>query len=449
MILSEYFYSGDVVYILQNFLTTIVEFAAIMIVCPPKRFSKILIPLFFITKFIGNVFKNLLSNDGYQIDIYIMLVLSFLFYAILYIYAIINYGNEKWRYLSYYFLSAFATTTISAMITFFYDATNVTEFILASDNYSDAIVVAEYVFRECLDTTGLLLPLYIAAPPLFKRYNPPTAFSMIFSIVFVLIEIPWFIVLFVNNFFLTGEFKYPTIFFVIVLPAVITYTVLFSAVLSSNVKREKALLNQQAKLQFDYYSSLEKNQQTIRKMNHDIKNHIQALKIFSENNDTEGFKKYVGEMTSSYDVKRIEYCENNIVNAAVSSKEAMAREKGIIFETSINLPEKIDIDSMDIVSVFTNLLDNAIEECDRIKEGEKKISLDCVCKKGTIAICCENSCLNEEKAKKLTTQKKDKFLHGLGTNIVRNIAEKYNGSYSTNAENGKFSASILMGCKEG
>lgn len=447
MILSEYFYSGDVVYVLQIFLTTIIEFISIMIAIPPKRFSGILLPIFFYTKFIGNIFKNLLLDEGYSIDIYIMLILSFLFYALVYIYTSINHNEEKWRYFSFYFLVAFATSIISTLISFFYDATNVSEFIISSDNYSDTIIVAEWVFRRCVDAIGYILPLYLAGPVLFKRYHPPLAFSIIFSILFVIMEIPGFIIMFINDFSMTGEFRYPTIFFTIIIPLVLFYTILFSTVLNSNYKQKKAFLEQQAKLQFDYYSSLEKNQQTIRKMNHDIKNHIQALRILSENNDTEGFKKYVGEMTSSYDVKRIEYCENNIVNAAVSSKEALAREKGIIFETSINLPEKIDIDSMDIVSVFTNLLDNAIEECDRIEKGEKKISLNCVCKKGTIAICCENSCLNEEKAKKLITQKKDKFLHGLGTNIVRNIAEKYNGSYSTNAENGIFSASVLMGCK--
>ncbi|MBP0958926.1 MAG: GHKL domain-containing protein [Oscillospiraceae bacterium] len=444
---TPYNNTSDIFYIVEIFLTTIIEFLSIMIAIPPKKFSKILLPVFFTIKFIGNIFKGLITTDGYNVDIYVMLILSFAFYAMVYIYTSINYNEDKWRYFSFYFLVAFATTTISTIISFCYDATGVREFILSSDNYSQSVVIAEWIFRKLIDWTGFLLPLYLAGPVLFRRYHPPIAFSMIFSIVFVLIEIPGFVIMFINDFSMTGEFKYPTIFYTMLIPLMILYTILFSTVLSSNYKREKEFLKKQTQLQFDYYASLEKNQQTIRKMNHDIKNHIQALRILSENNDTEGFKKYVSEMTSSYDVKKIEYCENNIVNAAVSSKETIAKEKGITFETSINLPEKIDIDSMDIVSVFTNLLDNAIEECERIAEGEKKITLNCVCKKGTIAICCENSCLDEEKAKKLTTQKKDKLLHGLGTNIVKNIAEKYYGSYSANAENGIFSASVLMGCK--
>lgn len=450
MILAEHFYLGDIVYVFQIFLTTIIEFVSIMIAIPPKKFSKVLLPIFFTIKFVGNIFKNLLTADGYHIDIYIMLILSFLFYAMVYIYTIINYNEEKWRYFSFYFLVAFATMITSTIVSFFYDVTNVQGFILASDNYSDTIIVAEWVFRRCIDITGYLLPLYLAGPVLFRKYHPPLAFSMIFSILFILIEIPGFIVVFINDFSMTGEVKYPTIFFIIIIPLAILYTILFSTVLSANYKREKELLTKQTKLQYEYYSALEKNQQKIRKLNHDMKNHLQALNIFSENNDTEGFRKYIKEMTSSYTVRKIEYCENNIVNAAVSSKEAVAREKGIDFDVAITLPEKIDIDAMDIVSVFTNLLDNAIEECDRIKEeSEKKISLNCVCKKGAVAICCENSCHNAEKAKKLVTQKTDKFLHGLGTNIVKTIAEKYNGSYSTTVENGKFSASVLMGCREG
>lgn len=447
MIFAEYFYIGDVVYVLQIFLTTIIEYVAITISIPPKKFSSILIPIFFYTKFVGNIFKNLLLDGGYPIDIYIMLVLSFLFYALVYIYTSINHNEEKWRYFSFYFLVAFATSIISTLISFFYDATNVTEFIIASDNYSDTIIVAEWVFRRCVEAIGYLLPLYLAGPVIFKRYHPPLAFSIIFSILFVIMEIPGFIIVFVNEFNMTGELRYPTIFFVVIIPLTLLYTILFSSVLNSNYKQKKAFLEKQMKLQYDYYSSLEKNHQTIRKINHDIRNHIQALSILYEDKDTSGFEKYAKEIISSYTIEKIDYCQNHIVNAAVSSKEAIAREKGIDFEVSINLPEKIDIDSMDIVSVFTNLLDNAIEECERMTEGAKNITLSCICQKGTIAICCENSCADSEKSKKLVTQKSDKLLHGLGTNIIKKIAEKYDGSYSADAKDGKFSASVLMMCE--
>lgn len=445
--LTSYSNTSDIVYIIQIFLSTIVEFLSIMIAIPPKKFSKILIPIFFTIKFVGNIFKGLLTTDGYHVDIYVMLILSFAFYAMVYIYTSINYNDDKWRYFSFYFLVAFATTTISTIISFCYDATGVQEFILASDNYSDTIIVTEWVFRKLIDWTGFLLPLYLAGPVLFKRYHPPLAFSMIFSIVFVLIEIPGFIIMFINDFAMTGDFKYPTIFYVILIPLALLYTILFSTVLSSNYKREKALLEQQTKLQFDYYSSLEKNQQTIRKINHDIKNHIQALSILAENKDTEGFEKYANEVISSCTIERIEYCRNSTVNAAVWSKESLAKEKGIEFSAEINLPEKISVDSMDIVSVFTNLLDNAIEACDKIENGEKKISLNCICKKGVAVINCENSCADSEKSKKLVSEKKNPLLHGLGTNIVRNIAQKYNGTYKTKAENNIFTASVVMDCK--
>lgn len=447
MILSEYFYSGDILYIAQLFYDTCFYFPAMNIFMPPRRFSKTILPILFIIKFVGSIFSGFLTDPSYPSNFMIPFILSIIYYMTLYIYAALNYEEEKWKYISGFFLMNLGGAVIHLGIGFIYDTANVTDFICSAHGYSDAIVLFEFTLRQIINMVSFLLPIYLICPLIRRLYTPPKSVSIIISAFFVCLELPGFIVFIVEDFSMSGEFKYPTMFFVIIIPLAILYAILLTFVLNSNYKQREAFLNQQAKLQFDYYSSLEKNQQTIRKMNHDIKNHIQALKILSENNDTEGFKKYVSEMTSSYDVKKIEYCENNIVNAAVSSKEAMAREKGIIFEASINLPEKIDIDSMDIVSVFTNLLDNAIEECERIAEGEKKITLNCVCKKGTIAICCENSCLNEEKAKKLTTQKKDKFLHGLGTNIVRNIAEKYNGSYSANAENGIFSASVLMGCK--
>lgn len=447
MILAEHFYIGDIVYALQTFFTTIIEFAMIMIVMPPKKFSIALIPIFFHTKFVGNIFKGFLTGGEYPVDIFVPFVITLVFYTIVYIYAKINYEEEKWRYMSFYYLSSIPIALIGAIVSFFYDSTSTADFILATDNYSDTIIVAEWVFKRCIDTIADLVPLYILRPVLFEKYRPPMFFSVVIAVVFVLIEIPAFIIIFLNDFSMEGSFKYTTIFYAIIIPFAMFYTIMLTLVLNSNYKQKKAFLEKQMKLQYDYYSSLEKNHQTIRKINHDIRNHIQALSILYEDKDTAGFEKYAKEIISSYTIERIDYCENHIVNAAVSSKEAIAKEKGIDFEVSINLPEKIDIDSMDIVSVLTNLLDNAIEECERITEGAKNITLSCVCQKGTVAICCENSCNDSEKSKKLVTQKSNKLLHGLGTNIIKKIAEKYDGSYSADAKDGKFSASVLMMCE--
>lgn len=100
----------------------------------------------------------------------------------------------------------------------------------------------------------------------------------------------------------------------------------------------------------------------------------------------------------------------------------------------------------DILSLFGNILDNAIEAAREMPEGTRLISL-LVRAQGTGAfIHAENTfsgTLEFENGLPLTT-KKDRNYHGFGTRSIRYIAGKYGGECNMYAEGGKFNVDILF-----
>ncbi|WP_133146871.1 GHKL domain-containing protein, partial [Clostridioides difficile] len=66
---------------------------------------------------------------------------------------------------------------------------------------------------------------------------------------------------------------------------------------------------------------------------------------------------------------------NITLNIILSEKKELCIEKGIDFRININFSDCNFIKEEDICSIFANALDNAIEACEKIKNGDKKIKL--------------------------------------------------------------------------
>ena len=101
---------------------------------------------------------------------------------------------------------------------------------------------------------------------------------------------------------------------------------------------------------------------------------------------------------------------------------------------------------IDISSIFSNLIDNAIEACNKINENNinKYITIKSTFIKGYYVVRCENSKSNELiiKNNKILTSKKDKFLHGIGLESIKSSIKKYNGELKIKDSESKFIATI-------
>ena len=110
-------------------------------------------------------------------------------------------------------------------------------------------------------------------------------------------------------------------------------------------------------------------------------------------------------------------------------KEDLARDKGIHMEIHCTHSSDIGIADIDICSILGNLLDNAIEACEKIDTPDRKIVVDIHEKAGFLIVKITNSITELTPViKKIGfTSKTDTANHGIGLRMVERICTKYDG----------------------
>ena len=125
-------------------------------------------------------------------------------------------------------------------------------------------------------------------------------------------------------------------------------------------------------------------------------------------------------------------------------KAAAAAQAGIGFtaEAAVN---GWKLEETDLSSLFLNLLDNAIEGCQRSGKENASIHLRAGKKAGFYVVRVTNDCADDLRPEDgFATTKQDSRRHGLGMNILRSIAKKYDGKMTVDVKNGCFEAQVVL-----
>lgn len=213
-------------------------------------------------------------------------------------------------------------------------------------------------------------------------------------------------------------------------------------------KLEYEILKQKYDIRETDIKEIKKLYQDLRKVKHDIKQHLNLLKIMLYNS------KIAEAITYLENYERSEYSgnknrifsPNEFLNYIINSKINFMDEHGIRFYCVSNT--KINgISDVELSIVLGNLLDNAMEACVESK-NEKTISLFVQQVESHFIIKIENSVdtnqVNRRTIFSLKTTKLDKEKHGIGLSSVKNIVNKYGGHISFMCEENKFICTIVI-----
>lgn len=229
-----------------------------------------------------------------------------------------------------------------------------------------------------------------------------------------------------------------------------------------------------AKLNEAYYESMEQQHFELRRLRHDMANHLQALSALpSEKKDT-----YIRELLDSGALaKTLNYCGDPTLNAVLSVKENLLRQQNISLELKLDIPEELPFEKADLCAIYANALDNAAEACAGLPEEKpettkaepranntknRTIILESRARKGMLVFQITNpvpenvpgqhagtsvqtfSALSAGKEKSgqagtlPPTTKKDRTRHGYGLRSIRMSVEKYGGHMEIRQEEGQF-----------
>lgn len=188
----------------------------------------------------------------------------------------------------------------------------------------------------------------------------------------------------------------------------------------------------QSQLTTEYISNLNDTVVAVRHTRHELRHHIETMSIMSEQKRYDALEKYIKELRSQQDNgKVLYYSQNKLVSAIISSKLRNADEKKVSTEVSVNIPERLNVNSVAFSSFLMNLLENAMEACVKVTESEGRwIKLKIALKNEKVTITCANSSPGKALRSngKIVSDKDNPEQHGVGLSIMHKCCESVGGS---------------------
>lgn len=205
--------------------------------------------------------------------------------------------------------------------------------------------------------------------------------------------------------------------------------------LESENRQFEQLMEEQGK----HYETLIAQYENIRRMRHDIAKHMDTVESLIHNGEQEQAKAYVAEMKAEIPDNAMPLCRHPVADAFLKSRMEAAAAQKIETRFKGDIRPDIAVKSTDLIRCLGNMLDNAYEVCAN-SEG-RSVSLVCAETEGYLVIITENPA---ETTKIKREQRIPGLERGVGKRVLTHIAEKYEGSFSTEETEGMYRARLVL-----
>lgn len=209
------------------------------------------------------------------------------------------------------------------------------------------------------------------------------------------------------------------------------------------LKEETKLLLVQEQMMEEKFQEMMKSRQAV----HDMKNHVlllQKLEREKKWGELHDYLQQIGETIIRDTGEVLTGIEE--VDFLLNQKIAAAEKKNIKIGWDISLIKEVSLPIEKMISLLGNLMDNAIEACERMKGKDKWIKIYMKSSYQLLFIKIENSMEGEVKKQGdhfLSVKSKNDF-HGYGLKSVRYIVSQYDGDITCQAQEGIFCVKISI-----
>ena len=245
--------------------------------------------------------------------------------------------------------------------------------------------------------------------------------------------------------------NFPESFFIVygsfILLSVLVYLMIYYNAKEYNAKTIEQLLVESNKNYIEMMRVSEDKYNSIRKINHDIKNQFMMLQMLSKEKKYDDLEKYLDSYLSTMgqSIANLSNSGNKTVDDVVNIAFTKCEKNDVKLNTKILVPPELSINSIDLCSLLTNLIDNAIIA----EEGfdKKEIELDIEYINSSLLISISNKtakAFTKKELKDLLFSNNQTNYHGWGLKIVQTIVDKYKGSINLECEKHIFSVNIVL-----
>ena len=231
--------------------------------------------------------------------------------------------------------------------------------------------------------------------------------------------------------------------------------VAFAAALISVILTIIILKNKYDKRLSDFQDSVLKKQrdevqniyQTMRAWRHDYHNHMQSIKALIEMDKMKELSEYLDNLEKDLDSIDIAIRTGNVgLDAILSSKVSIARKNNIEVNCTAKVPQELTVSDVHLCAIVGNLMDNAIEACEKIPQGTapRFIRIYIGLFKSQLYISVSNATCEKHRRRlsELVTSKLGE--HGFGLRRIDKLTEKYDGYVNRKNEPGIFATEVML-----
>lgn len=182
----------------------------------------------------------------------------------------------------------------------------------------------------------------------------------------------------------------------------------------------------------------------MRGWRHDYKNHIQVLKIYVESREWDNALTYISQMNEDLtSIDHVIKTGNVMADAIVNSKVSLAKKKNIRLDVTAKVPEELPISDVEFCVIFGNLMDNAIEACEKIDVSEERFIRIYIGQfKKQFYLSVTNATNQKKRVRRYFSMKGEG--HGFGLYRIDKLVKEKNGYLNRKDEPGVFATEIML-----
>ena len=207
---------------------------------------------------------------------------------------------------------------------------------------------------------------------------------------------------------------------------------------------EQRLMDIQVKEQKSHSQLLSQQEQLVSQQRHDLRHHLSVIKALAGEDNRE-LQSYLDSLMDKIPTVSRKFCENQAVSAILAHYSLLCQQKGITLTAELAVPrENPHIPDTALCVIFANLLENAVEACDRMESGEKFIRLSSRIQFEIMTVTMDNSFSGSfrKEGSRYRSSKRDAF--GIGLSSIETVAREAGGDAVFSAKGNVFLSSVYF-----
>ena len=194
-----------------------------------------------------------------------------------------------------------------------------------------------------------------------------------------------------------------------------------------------------------HYAEVENMYRKMRRWRHDYHNHIQALTAYLEAGEIAKARTYLDEINDTLvKVDTVLKTGNTMVDAILNSKISLMNTKAIRVDATAREPAMLAVADVDLCVRIGNLLDNAMEACEKLPEEARFVRIY-ISAKGTHLYMSFTNSAGKKQTKVgnifASTKGND---HGFGLSRVDELVASYGGYLTRASEDGGYTTEVIL-----